>query len=250
MQVLHGVADVDPVARDTARSYRLGPRGPGCGTWSGRPRCRTSSPASGWPPSVALILDDHRRAGHRLARPRQGDRHSRSSSGAVPPVYALIVVTGLLGVLANLRHPARRSGGCWPGTRRSAAGGDAGMRLVRSGGAAGLGAARSCCSRPGGSRSAGSADFYRPPLSTILDAFADTWTWDRMVGRRAAEPAAGWPSATLLRGAARRRAGRADRHVPRRCARSLEPVLEFLRAIPPPVLVPVVRSCSPASATA
>ena len=28
--------------------------------------------------------------------------------------------------------------------------------------------------------SAGSTDFYRPPLSTILAAFADTWTPDRL----------------------------------------------------------------------
>ena len=40
VQVLHGVADVDPVARETAQSYRLG-AGTGCATCSGRPRCRT-----------------------------------------------------------------------------------------------------------------------------------------------------------------------------------------------------------------
>ena len=57
--------------------------------------------------------------------------------------------------------------------------------------------------------------------------------------RRAAEPR---PGSRRLRARARRRrrARRADRHQPARCARSLEPVLEFLRAIPPPVLVPVL----------
>ena len=41
VQVLYGVADVDPVA-STPRAATGFARGPRSGTWSGRPRCRTS----------------------------------------------------------------------------------------------------------------------------------------------------------------------------------------------------------------
>jgi ABC-type nitrate/sulfonate/bicarbonate transport system permease component len=85
--------------------------------------------------------------------------------------------------------------------------------------------------------SAGSTDFYRPPLSTILAAFADTWTWDRIradvlpsLGRLAV----GYVLA-LVAGVALGVLIGSNRHV----RAFLEPLLEFLRAIPPPVLVPV-----------
>jgi len=85
--------------------------------------------------------------------------------------------------------------------------------------------------------SAGSTDFYRPPLSAILTAFADTWTWERIradvlpsLGRLAVgyliALAAGIGLGVLIGN---------NRHV----RAYLEPLLEFLRAIPPPVLVPV-----------
>ena len=85
--------------------------------------------------------------------------------------------------------------------------------------------------------SAGSTDFYRPPLSAILTAFADTWTWERIradvlpsLGRLAVgyllALAAGIGLGVLIG---------SNRHV----RAYLEPLLEFLRAIPPPVLVPV-----------
>jgi ABC-type nitrate/sulfonate/bicarbonate transport system permease component len=85
--------------------------------------------------------------------------------------------------------------------------------------------------------SAGSTDFYRPPLSRILAAFADTWTWDRIrtdvlpsLGRLAV----GYALA-LVAGIALGVLIGSFRNV-----RDLvEPLLEFLRAVPPPVLVPV-----------
>ncbi|MCA2217406.1 ABC transporter permease [Jidongwangia harbinensis] len=85
--------------------------------------------------------------------------------------------------------------------------------------------------------SAGSTDFYRPALSTILAAFADTWTWDRVradVLPSLARLAAGYLLA-LTGGVALGVLIGGNRHV----RAFLEPLLEFLRAIPPPVLVPV-----------
>jgi ABC-type nitrate/sulfonate/bicarbonate transport system permease component len=100
VQVLHGVADVDPVAHDTARSY-------GLGRWA---RVRYLV----WPTALPYVV-----TGVRLAiavaliltvtgelvigSPGLGKEIDLAQqSGAVPDVYALIVVTGLLGVLANV----------------------------------------------------------------------------------------------------------------------------------------------------
>jgi ABC-type nitrate/sulfonate/bicarbonate transport system permease component len=100
VQVLHGVADVDPVARDTAHAYRLG-------RWA---RVRYLF----WPTalpyavtgirlaaSVALVLAI---TGELLVgSPGLGQEIGNAqSSGAVPQMYALVVVTGLIGLAANL----------------------------------------------------------------------------------------------------------------------------------------------------
>ncbi len=86
--------------------------------------------------------------------------------------------------------------------------------------------------------SAGSTDFFRPPLSKILAAFADTW-----FGRRLLDDVApsvirlliGYTVAVVLGTAIGTAIGSY-----RRLRAFVEPVLEFLRAIPPPVLVPIV----------
>ncbi|MEV8087149.1 ABC transporter permease [Streptomyces nigra] len=86
--------------------------------------------------------------------------------------------------------------------------------------------------------SAGSTDVYWPPLRTILTAFPDVWTPERLradvlpsVWRLAAGYAlaavAGVTLGTVI-----------GSH--RRVRAVCEPVLEFLRAVPPPVLVPVI----------
>lgn len=100
IQVLSGVQDVDPVASDTARSYRFS-------LWT---QVRTVI----WPTtlpyamtglrlaaSVALILTV---TGELLiGTPGLGALIARAqSSGAVASMYALVVVTGLLGVALNL----------------------------------------------------------------------------------------------------------------------------------------------------
>lgn len=80
--------------------------------------------------------------------------------------------------------------------------------------------------------------FYYPSLGTILSAFADTWGWERVTGDvlpSLARLAAGYAGAvcvgvvlgTLLGSLPRLRA-------------LTEPILEFFRAIPPTVLIPIL----------
>lgn len=86
--------------------------------------------------------------------------------------------------------------------------------------------------------SLGSTDFYRPPLKRIVNAFAETWFTARMtddvlpsLGRLAF----GYVVALLVVVALGVAIGQSAT-----LRALLEPVLEFLRAIPPPVLVPVI----------
>jgi ABC-type nitrate/sulfonate/bicarbonate transport system permease component len=100
IQVLHGVADVDPVARDTALAYRLG-------RWE---RVRYLV----WPTALPYVVTGIRLAASValilaitgeliLGSPGLGQEIAvAQSSGAVPQLYALVVVTGLVGVGANL----------------------------------------------------------------------------------------------------------------------------------------------------
>jgi len=117
VQVLYGVQDVDPVALDTARVYGLGP-------WA-RVRHLT------WPTAlpyamtgvrlgaaVALILAVTSELV--IGNPGLGQLLAvAQSSGAVDTSYAIVVVTGVLGVLVNVGfrwverrvlwwHPAQR----------------------------------------------------------------------------------------------------------------------------------------------
>ena len=86
--------------------------------------------------------------------------------------------------------------------------------------------------------SEGSTNYLWPPLSRILTAFGETWTAERLradVVPSLTRLAAGYGLAViagialgvLIGGAPRVRA-------------FTEPVLEFMRAIPPPVLVPII----------
>ena len=86
--------------------------------------------------------------------------------------------------------------------------------------------------------SAGSVDFYRPPLSKILVAFGDTWFSRRIVDDilpSLARLAVGYLAALVIGIALGVAIGSS-----RRLRAASEPVLEFLRAVPPPVLVPVL----------
>ncbi|MFJ9538574.1 ABC transporter permease [Streptomyces sp. NPDC101225] len=86
--------------------------------------------------------------------------------------------------------------------------------------------------------SSGSANPYWPPLRTILKTFPDVWTGERL--RSDVLPSllrllAGYATAAVA-GIALGTVIGSYRRVRAFC----EPVLEFLRAVPPPVLVPVI----------
>ncbi|WP_369264070.1 ABC transporter permease [Streptomyces sp. R35] len=100
IQVLYGVQDVDPVAEETARSY-------GLGTWA---RVRHVL----WPTALPYVMTGVRLAASValilaitaelvIGAPGLGARIAvAQTSQAVPEMYALIVVTGLLGLLINV----------------------------------------------------------------------------------------------------------------------------------------------------
>ncbi|MFF8970831.1 ABC transporter permease [Streptomyces sp. NPDC014995] len=100
IQVLYGVQDVDPVAEDTARSYGLGP-------WA---RVRHVL----WPTALPYVMTGVRLAAAValilaitaelvIGAPGLGARIAvAQTSQAVPEMYALIVVAGLLGLLINV----------------------------------------------------------------------------------------------------------------------------------------------------
>ncbi|MFF4724179.1 ABC transporter permease [Streptomyces mirabilis] len=100
VQVLYGVQDVDPVAEETARSYGLGP-------WA---RVRHVL----WPTALPYVMTGVRLAAAValilavtaelvIGAPGVGARIAvAESSQAVPDMYALVVVTGLLGLLINV----------------------------------------------------------------------------------------------------------------------------------------------------
>lgn len=83
-----------------------------------------------------------------------------------------------------------------------------------------------------------SESFYLPPLRTILSVFDDTWTAERWrvdVLPSLLRLAAGYALAAVLGIGLGVLIG-----ANRRLRATVEPVLEFFRAIPPPVLVPVI----------
>ena len=100
IQTLYGVQDVDPVADETARSY-------GLGTWA---RVRHVL----WPSALPYVMTGVRLAAAValilaitgelvIGAPGLGARIAvAQNSQAVPEMYALIVVTGLLGLLINV----------------------------------------------------------------------------------------------------------------------------------------------------
>ncbi|MDY7083881.1 MAG: ABC transporter permease subunit [Actinomycetota bacterium] len=100
VQVLYGVADVDPIAEETARSFRFG-------AWA---RVRHVL----WPTALPYVFTGVRLAASValvlavtaelvIGAPGLGKMIAvAQTSGAVPDMYALIAVTGLIGVAINV----------------------------------------------------------------------------------------------------------------------------------------------------
>lgn len=100
VQVLYGVRDVDPVAAETARSYRF------------RPSSRILRVV--WPSALPYVMTGVRLAASValvltltaqlvIGSPGLGSAIANAqSSGAIPKMYALILVAGLFGVLVNI----------------------------------------------------------------------------------------------------------------------------------------------------
>jgi len=120
VQVLYGVRDVDPVARETARSYRF--------------RALTQVRTVVWPTALPYVVTGFR-LGAAVAlileitgelvigSPGLGQQIAvAQSSEAVPSMYALVIVVGLLGVVVNVgvRALERRALRWHPSVRREA----------------------------------------------------------------------------------------------------------------------------------
>lgn len=118
IQVLAGVADIDPVASDTARSYHLDKLA----------RIRYLV----WPTALPYVVTGVRLAATValiltitgelvIGSPGLGREIANArSSGAVPTMYALIVVTGLFGVAANVvARAAERKALAWHPSMRT-----------------------------------------------------------------------------------------------------------------------------------
>lgn len=100
VQVLYGVQDVDPVARDTARTFGL----------NGWARVRHVT----WPTALPYVLTGVRLAAAValilaitaelvIGAPGLGNEiGTAQSGGAIASMYALVIVTGLLGVAVNV----------------------------------------------------------------------------------------------------------------------------------------------------
>ena len=100
IQVLYGVQDVDPVARETARSY-------GLGTWA---QIRYVT----WPTTLPYLMTGIRLAAavalilaitSEVAIDTQGlgkEISDTQSGGAVAIMYAYVIVAGIIGVIVNL----------------------------------------------------------------------------------------------------------------------------------------------------
>ncbi|MFV0462135.1 MAG: ABC transporter permease [Nostocoides sp.] len=120
VQVLYGVADLDPVARDTARSYRFSILSTGRNVvWpTALPYVVTGFRLAA---AVALILEIT--AELIIGVPGLGQVIGvAQSSGAVPETYALVIAVGLVGVAVNIlaRAIERRVLRWHPSVRRDA----------------------------------------------------------------------------------------------------------------------------------
>ena len=100
VQVLYGVADIDAVGRDTARSFRLPLR-----TRLGRVILPTAMPylVTGLRLAAAVALILAITAEMTIGNPGLGRQLTMAAGvGDQPLVYAIVIVTGILGLIINL----------------------------------------------------------------------------------------------------------------------------------------------------
>lgn len=121
VQVLYGVQDVDPVARETARSYRF------------RPLTQVRTVI--WPTALPYVMTGFRLSAAValileitgelvIGTPGLGRQIAvAQTSGAVASMYALVIVVGLIGVVVNViaRFTERRVLRWHPSVRREVA---------------------------------------------------------------------------------------------------------------------------------
>ena len=229
MQTLYGVQDVDPVATDTARSFGFS-----------RPQrllyvtLPSAVPyiATGVRISAAVALILVVTAELVIGAPGLGREINLARQGeAVELMYALIVVTGLLGWRVNVLFTRieRRVLHWHPSQRRRWPGEDAGAVLALEI------AVPLALLVLWGVWSSGSDTYYFPPLTTSSNVRRHVGVRARRLRRRP-EPRAARPRLRdRLRGRRRRRAGA---RLSRPLRRAIDPVVQFLRSIPPPALLP------------
>ena len=85
-----------------------------------------------------------------------------------------------------------------------------------------------------------SENFFVPQPAPLATTFADTWFGERLHDRRRAQPRCGSPSASPRRSCSAIGLGLRRSASLGWVRRLTEPLLEFFRAVPPPVLVPVL----------
>ena len=175
----------------------------------------------------------HRRADHRLAGPRARDQHRAPGRRGRHHVRAdRHHRPARLG--AELAVRARSSGACCTGIPRS---GRWRGEAARCSHGAGDRRRRWRCSRCG-AWSARQRHVLLPAAGDILETFADTWLFERVGSDVVPSPDAARRSATGSRAWSAVALGARCSGCSPTLRRAADPIVQFLRAIPPPALIP------------
>ena len=233
IQTIYGVQDVDPVATDTARSFGLGRRArlrrivlPGA-----VPYIATGVRISAAVSLILVVTAELVIGSAGLGR----EINTARSGGNLEVMYALILATGLLGWILNIVMSAGRAARAALASV-PAGGGDMRPRTRRILELALEITVPIILVAILWAWTAQSDTFYYPPLSDVFERFADNWLFERFGSDV-------WPSlrrmfigyflavfiaivAGIVLGSSRT------------LRRATSPIVEFLRSIPPPALLP------------